>query len=220
MIRLPPDPPFSKHPQLPRLLLAGFVFQTLPQFHCPSLDTLQPLHVLLTVRDPELNTRFKVWPHQCWIQGTIPALALLATPLLIQARMPLAFLGTLNFTSNGKMELDLHHQYSQLCSVIWKPHVRLALGRDVTGKANHQRILGLAGAGNYVLGILPGRDGKVRCDISHGLHMPCHHVSFAHVVRSNTPHFSALYLPKLFTAQTLIIHLLRAIVKKLLLKLL
>ncbi|KAK4821856.1 LOW QUALITY PROTEIN: hypothetical protein QYF61_004333 [Mycteria americana] len=43
---------------------------------------------------PTLNTAFEVRPHQCPVQGTITAPVLLATLLLIQARMPLAFLAT------------------------------------------------------------------------------------------------------------------------------
>ncbi|KAK4812225.1 hypothetical protein QYF61_011247 [Mycteria americana] len=36
---------------------------------CPSLDTLQPLNVLLVVRGLKLNTVFEVQPHQCRVQG-------------------------------------------------------------------------------------------------------------------------------------------------------
>ncbi|KAK4832143.1 hypothetical protein QYF61_020883 [Mycteria americana] len=39
------------------------------QLRCPSLDTLQHLHVSLVVEGPNLNTVFKVWPHQCQVQG-------------------------------------------------------------------------------------------------------------------------------------------------------
>lgn len=68
-----PEPPFfqAEHPQLPQPLLTGFVLQTLHQPHFPSLDSLQPLNVFLAVRGPELDTGFKVWPHQH--RGTIPA---------------------------------------------------------------------------------------------------------------------------------------------------
>ncbi|KAK4806798.1 hypothetical protein QYF61_005594 [Mycteria americana] len=44
-------------------------FQTLHQLHCPSLDTLQHLNVLLVGRGPKLNTVFEVRPHQCRVQG-------------------------------------------------------------------------------------------------------------------------------------------------------
>ncbi|KAK4823893.1 hypothetical protein QYF61_007958 [Mycteria americana] len=54
----PPHPPPSR-----------LVLQTLHQLRCPSLDTLQHLHVSLVVRDPKLNTVFKVWPHQSQVQG-------------------------------------------------------------------------------------------------------------------------------------------------------
>ncbi|KAK4812352.1 hypothetical protein QYF61_017129 [Mycteria americana] len=91
-----PQPPFlqAEQPQVPQPLPISLVLQTLPQLRCPSLDTLQPLNVSLGVRGPTLNTAFEVRPHQCRVQGTITALVLLATLLLIQARMPLAFLAT------------------------------------------------------------------------------------------------------------------------------
>ncbi|KAK4810664.1 LOW QUALITY PROTEIN: hypothetical protein QYF61_007464 [Mycteria americana] len=66
-----PQPPFlqAKQPQFPQPLLIRLVFQTLHQLHCPSLDTVQHLNVLLVVRGPKVNTVFKVWPHQCRVQG-------------------------------------------------------------------------------------------------------------------------------------------------------
>ncbi|KAK4821557.1 hypothetical protein QYF61_022217 [Mycteria americana] len=48
------DSPFRKEPEWLR---------------CPSLGTLQHLHVSLVVRGPKLNTAFKVRPHQCRAQG-------------------------------------------------------------------------------------------------------------------------------------------------------
>ncbi|KAK4829679.1 hypothetical protein QYF61_005972 [Mycteria americana] len=84
----------AKQSQVPQPLPISLVLQTLPQLRCPSLDTLQPLNVSLGVGGPTLNTAFEVRPHQCRVQGTITALVLLATLFLIQARMPLAFLGT------------------------------------------------------------------------------------------------------------------------------
>ncbi|KAK4812905.1 LOW QUALITY PROTEIN: hypothetical protein QYF61_027299 [Mycteria americana] len=66
-----PQPPSlqAKQPQLPQPLPISLVLQTLPQLHCPSLDTLQPLNVSLGVRGPKLNTVFEVQPHQCRVQG-------------------------------------------------------------------------------------------------------------------------------------------------------
>ncbi|KAK4808932.1 hypothetical protein QYF61_008212 [Mycteria americana] len=42
-----PQPPFlqAEQPQGPQPLPISLVLQTLPQLRCPSLDTLQPLHV-------------------------------------------------------------------------------------------------------------------------------------------------------------------------------
>jgi len=70
--RVPPQPPpplQTKQPQLPQLLLRRLVLWTPHQPHCPSLDTLQHLNVLLVVRGPKLNTVLEVWPHQCRVQG-------------------------------------------------------------------------------------------------------------------------------------------------------
>ncbi|KAK4826641.1 hypothetical protein QYF61_010569 [Mycteria americana] len=66
-----PQPPFlqAEQPQLPQPLPISLVLQTLPQLRCPSLDTLQPLHVSLVVRGPTLNTAFEVQLHQCRAQG-------------------------------------------------------------------------------------------------------------------------------------------------------
>ncbi|KAK4824211.1 hypothetical protein QYF61_012125 [Mycteria americana] len=66
-----PQPPFlqAQQPQVPQPLPISLVLQTLPQLCCPSLDTLQPLHVSLGVGGPTLNTAFEVRPHQCPVQG-------------------------------------------------------------------------------------------------------------------------------------------------------
>ncbi|KAK4825074.1 hypothetical protein QYF61_023078 [Mycteria americana] len=66
-----PQPPLlqAQQPQVPQPLPISLVLQTLPQLRCPSLDTLQPLHVSLGVRGPTLNTAFEVRPHQCPVQG-------------------------------------------------------------------------------------------------------------------------------------------------------
>jgi len=59
--KVSPQPPLlqTEQPQLPQPLLMGLVLQAPPQPRCPSLDTLQPLNVLLLVRGPkaELSTR-------------------------------------------------------------------------------------------------------------------------------------------------------------------
>ncbi|KAF1466761.1 Conserved oligomeric Golgi complex subunit 5, partial [Megadyptes antipodes antipodes] len=66
-----PQPPLlqAKQSQFSQLLLIRLVLQTLHELRCPSRDTLQHLNVLLVVRDPKLNTVFKVRPHQCRVQG-------------------------------------------------------------------------------------------------------------------------------------------------------
>ncbi|GAB0195154.1 hypothetical protein GRJ2_001980700 [Grus japonensis] len=69
--KVSPQPSFlqAKQPQCPQLLLIRLGLQTLHQLHCPSLDVLQHLNVLLVVRGPKLNTALEVWPHQCRVQG-------------------------------------------------------------------------------------------------------------------------------------------------------
>ncbi|KAK4831150.1 hypothetical protein QYF61_015453 [Mycteria americana] len=59
----------AKQPQFPQPLLIRLLLQTFHQLRCPSLVTLQHLNVLLVLRDPKLNTGFKVQPHQCQVQG-------------------------------------------------------------------------------------------------------------------------------------------------------
>ncbi|KAK4833094.1 hypothetical protein QYF61_027760 [Mycteria americana] len=69
--KVSPQPPFlqAKQPQFPQPLLIRLLLQTLHQLCCPSLDSLQHLHVSLVVRGPKLNTAFEVRPHQCPVQG-------------------------------------------------------------------------------------------------------------------------------------------------------
>ncbi|KAK4830369.1 hypothetical protein QYF61_010464 [Mycteria americana] len=62
------DARLAKQPQFPQPLLR-LLLQTLHQLRCPSLDTLQHLHVFLVVGGPKLNTAFEVRPHQCRVQG-------------------------------------------------------------------------------------------------------------------------------------------------------
>ncbi|KAK4830604.1 LOW QUALITY PROTEIN: hypothetical protein QYF61_012030 [Mycteria americana] len=56
--KVSPQPPFlqAKQPQFPQLFLTRL---TLRQLRCPSLNTLQHLHVSLVVRGPKLNTAFE-----------------------------------------------------------------------------------------------------------------------------------------------------------------
>lgn len=75
-------------------LLIGFVLQTLHQPCCSCLDAFEHLIVLPELGGPEQDTALKVGPHFAEYRGTIPALVLLATLLLVQARMPLALLAT------------------------------------------------------------------------------------------------------------------------------
>ncbi|KAK4831704.1 hypothetical protein QYF61_018756, partial [Mycteria americana] len=53
----------AKQPQLPQPLLIRLVLQTLHQLRCPSLNTLQHLHVSLVVGGPKLNTAFEGHNH-------------------------------------------------------------------------------------------------------------------------------------------------------------
>ncbi|KAK4821776.1 hypothetical protein QYF61_000837 [Mycteria americana] len=59
----------TKQSQFPQLLLITLLLQTLYQLHCPSLDTLQHVHVFLVLRDPKLNTVFEVRLYQHQVQG-------------------------------------------------------------------------------------------------------------------------------------------------------
>lgn len=57
----------AKHHQLPQTLLGGFIFQTLHQPGCPSLDMLQHCNVLPKLKGQELDTALEVQPHQCQV---------------------------------------------------------------------------------------------------------------------------------------------------------
>ncbi|KAJ7411991.1 hypothetical protein WISP_99881 [Willisornis vidua] len=96
-----------RQPQLIQQFLTGPAFQTLHQFHCPSLDTRQHINILLVVRGPELDTGFNVQPQQCRVQGNT-ALVLLATLFLLQASMALAFLAT--FLTHVQLAVDQQPQ--------------------------------------------------------------------------------------------------------------
>ncbi|KAK4818296.1 hypothetical protein QYF61_010438 [Mycteria americana] len=56
--KVSPQPPFlqAKQSQFPQPLLIRLLLQTLHQLRCPSLDSLQHLHVSLVVGGPKLNT--------------------------------------------------------------------------------------------------------------------------------------------------------------------
>jgi len=85
----------AKQLQFPQALLKKLVLQALHQPHCPSLDTLQHLSVLLLVRCHVVRT----WYLRCSLtsaeyRGKITSLLLLATLSRIEARMRSAFLAT------------------------------------------------------------------------------------------------------------------------------
>lgn len=69
-------------------------FQTPYQLLCPSLDMLQHLDVFTVVSGPKLDTGFEMWPQQCVVKGDNYCPVLLATLLLIEARIPFALLPT------------------------------------------------------------------------------------------------------------------------------
>ncbi|RMC15919.1 hypothetical protein DUI87_08125 [Hirundo rustica rustica] len=73
------------------MLLTRLKFQTLHQLCCPSLNKLQHLKVCFVV-SPEMIRGFDLTIAE--YRGTVTALVLLATLLLIQARMPLALMAT------------------------------------------------------------------------------------------------------------------------------
>ncbi|RMC07199.1 hypothetical protein DUI87_16655 [Hirundo rustica rustica] len=101
-----PDRTFPAHSATPHRTCAP----DLSSAPSPPLDMLHHLNVLLVVKGTKLNAGFEVWPQQCQERGTLPALLLLATPLLIQARMPLAFLATWAHSGSCSAAADQHPQ--------------------------------------------------------------------------------------------------------------
>ena len=78
--KVPPQPSLlqTEQPQLPQPLLSRLVLQTLHKPRCPSLDTLQPLHVLLGVRGPNWTQHSRCSLTSAEYRGTITSLLLLA----------------------------------------------------------------------------------------------------------------------------------------------
>lgn len=74
----PSEPHFlqAQHPQLPQLVLTGFVFQTLHQLHCPFLDTLQYFRVLHQAKCVCLHSS----PQGFLFLGEIPSVDQCASP--------------------------------------------------------------------------------------------------------------------------------------------
>ncbi|KAK4812856.1 hypothetical protein QYF61_022582 [Mycteria americana] len=98
----------AEQPQVPQPLPISLVLQTLHQLRCPSLDTLQPLNVLLVVRGPTLNTAFEpLFPKPVALHGVAvaqvqdPALSLVEphttglSPSIQPVQVPLQSLPTL-----------------------------------------------------------------------------------------------------------------------------
>ncbi|KAK4812466.1 LOW QUALITY PROTEIN: hypothetical protein QYF61_026459 [Mycteria americana] len=59
----------AEQPQLSQPVLVGEVLQPSHHFRGPPLDPLQQLHVLLVLRDPELDTVLQVGSHQSRVEG-------------------------------------------------------------------------------------------------------------------------------------------------------
>jgi len=111
--KVSPQPPLPqiKQPQFLQLLLVRHVLQTPHQPHCPSLDTLPHLNVLLVERDPTLNTVLEVQPHQCRVQGHdhLPTPAGRTVPDTSQDAVGLlGHLGTL--LAHVQPAVDQHHK--------------------------------------------------------------------------------------------------------------
>jgi len=69
----------------------GDVLQPLYHIHGPLLDLLQKLHIL-PVLGPQTWMKYSSWGlMRAELRGTVTSLALLATPLLMEFRIPLAF---------------------------------------------------------------------------------------------------------------------------------
>ena len=63
-----PSPEWTIPVPLAAPLPSGLVLQAPHLLSCPSLDTLQGLNTFLVVLAWKLNTVFKVWTHQSWVQ--------------------------------------------------------------------------------------------------------------------------------------------------------
>ena len=78
-----------------RFLQPAFIGEVLQPLDHPcnlSLGPLQELHIFPVLRAPDLDTVVQMEPHKGRIEGAVTSLTLLATPLLMETRIPLALL--------------------------------------------------------------------------------------------------------------------------------
>ncbi|PKU47104.1 hypothetical protein llap_2599 [Limosa lapponica baueri] len=77
---------------------------------CPSLDTLQHLHVCLAVRSPKLNTVFEMWPQQCPVRGDNHFLSPAGHTISDTGRDAVGLLGHLSTLAHIQPAVDQHPQ--------------------------------------------------------------------------------------------------------------
>jgi len=65
--KIPPEPSLlpAEQSQLSQAFIMGRMLQTPHCFRGPLLDSLQYVHVFISMDNPELDTVHQVWPHQC-----------------------------------------------------------------------------------------------------------------------------------------------------------
>ena len=81
----------AEEAHLPQPVFAGEVLQPFCYLCGPSLDLLQQLYIFLLLGTPGLDTLLQMGPHEGRVERFSHSLNLLATPLLIQPSIPLAF---------------------------------------------------------------------------------------------------------------------------------
>ena len=87
-MRSPPHPSFlqAEQAQLPQPVFTREVLQPSGHLSGPSLDPPQQLFVFLVLGATDLDAVLKMGPHEG--RGTVTSLSLLATPLLMEPRIP------------------------------------------------------------------------------------------------------------------------------------
>ncbi|KAK4830116.1 hypothetical protein QYF61_008543 [Mycteria americana] len=111
----------AKQSQFPQLLLRRLLLQTLHQLRCPSLDTLQHLHVSLVVGGPKLNTVFEVRPHQCRVQGHDHFPSPAGHAIFDTSQDAIGFLGRLGTLLAHIQAAVNQHPRALLCQAAFQP---------------------------------------------------------------------------------------------------
>lgn len=111
--------PQAEHSQLSQSLFVCQIIQALNCPYSPLLGSLQYVHVLLVLWSPEMDAALQMWPPQCWTEGKITPLFLLATLLLME---PWKLQACLAARAHCWLMFNFHQDPKGLfCKVVFQP---------------------------------------------------------------------------------------------------